>query len=273
MSVDPHDKEFWSPTNSELVAGNQQSWSSLFFGTDDSKSELNSPNDSELGSTETDSSEEGDDYMAQLTRHMTHSMFQEDDDTFNEQYSKLHRLKQEQLMKQHHSLYNKNHVNVSPKLQSTQRPPRNFNKVRSFDNNINRLTNSQNGQWDAPNPNNQMRTVILNGSTSGTRLGGTGVFLPRVVGNSSGVGNSINESRKKPVCSTVLIPARVLQALQLHYDKLDATSRSKSFGNTNRQGAFEGGRSHMYTQEQEPQGRTLPTWNHQEIGLPQEWTY
>ncbi|XP_020526619.1 uncharacterized protein LOC18440207 isoform X2 [Amborella trichopoda] len=58
-----------------------------------------------------------------------------------------------------------------------------------------------------------MRAVFLNGTGSRRESGGTGVFLPRRAG-------SPNEMRKKPACSTVLLPARVVQALNLNLDDM-----------------------------------------------------
>lgn len=60
-----------------------------------------------------------------------------------------------------------------------------------------------------------MRAIFLNGSGSRKPSGGTGVFLPRRAGNT-------NEARKKPACSTVLLPAKVVHALNLDLDGLNA---------------------------------------------------
>ncbi|KAJ0987840.1 hypothetical protein J5N97_006196 [Dioscorea zingiberensis] len=60
-----------------------------------------------------------------------------------------------------------------------------------------------------------MRAIFLNGSGSRKPSGGTGVFLPRRAGNNA-------ETRKKPACSTVLVPAKVVHALNLNLDGLNA---------------------------------------------------
>ncbi|KAH7655900.1 hypothetical protein IHE45_18G043400 [Dioscorea alata] len=55
-----------------------------------------------------------------------------------------------------------------------------------------------------------MRAIFLNGSGSRKPSGGTGV-LPRRAGNT-------NEARKKSACCTVLLPAKVVHALNLNLD-------------------------------------------------------
>ncbi|KAK4270408.1 hypothetical protein QN277_023446 [Acacia crassicarpa] len=56
-----------------------------------------------------------------------------------------------------------------------------------------------------------MRAVFLENPTGKRECAGTGVFLPRRVDNPA-------ESRRKPACSTVLVPARVMQALNLKFE-------------------------------------------------------
>ncbi|KAH9324555.1 hypothetical protein KI387_004733, partial [Taxus chinensis] len=60
-----------------------------------------------------------------------------------------------------------------------------------------------------------MRAVFLGPNGSGRESGGTGVFLPRRVGNSS-------DLRRKPACSTVLLPSRIVQALNLNIEDINA---------------------------------------------------
>nr|DAD17881.1 TPA_asm: hypothetical protein HUJ06_019344 [Nelumbo nucifera] len=60
-----------------------------------------------------------------------------------------------------------------------------------------------------------MKAVFLGGSGTRRECCGTGVFLPRRIGSPA-------ESRKKPACSTVLLPARVVQALNLNFDDMGA---------------------------------------------------
>eukprot|EP01018_Ginkgo_biloba_P034395 Gb_34578 [translate_table: standard] len=59
-----------------------------------------------------------------------------------------------------------------------------------------------------------MRAVFL-GSNSGRESGGTGVFLPRRMGSNS-------DLRRKPACSTVLLPSRIVQALNLNVEDISS---------------------------------------------------
>ncbi|KAF7120328.1 hypothetical protein RHSIM_Rhsim13G0075900 [Rhododendron simsii] len=104
-----------------------------------------------------------------------------------------------------------------------------------------------------------MSAVFLGGSGSRSTAGscGTGVFLPRAISNPP-------EVRKKSECSTVLIPTRVLQALQLHFEDMNTRSQSKGCASF---------ASHPSQHDvAKPQG-TNPTVDHNEMDLPQEWTY
>ncbi|CAL5211553.1 unnamed protein product [Lathyrus oleraceus] len=99
---------------------------------------------------------------------------------------------------------------------------------------------------------------------------GTGVFLPR-----GGVSTMFESQSKRPGkgCSTVLIPERVVQALQLHFEHIAATSGPKPpafpplhdvLVSTNRDG--------MYAL-QKRQSRKKQTQVQNEMILPREWTY
>ncbi|CAA7032237.1 unnamed protein product [Microthlaspi erraticum] len=70
-------------------------------------------------------------------------------------------------------------------------------------------------------PRSGVKAVFVDGSGSRTGSGGTGVFLPRGHG-------TVEESRKKSGCSTVIIPARVVEALKVHFDKLGVPSTFSS---------------------------------------------
>ncbi|XP_077216613.1 uncharacterized protein LOC143851155 isoform X2 [Tasmannia lanceolata] len=113
-----------------------------------------------------------------------------------------------------------------------------------------------------------MRALFLGGSGSRKESAGTGFFLPRRVGNPTDV-------RKKPACSTVLLPARVVQALNLNLDEMG-----------NAQPRFHGSFIHDHEAMlaptialQSPQKRNNlrphqpPPPSNQEIRLPPEWTY
>ncbi|QCE09190.1 uncharacterized protein LOC114183545 [Vigna unguiculata] len=121
-----------------------------------------------------------------------------------------------------------------------------------------------------PGPQHQggagMRALFLDGPGS---RGGTGVFLPRA--GAPTPSESTNKQGKG--CSTVLIPARVLQALQLHFDQMAATSGPKA-------GAFHplhdvvvSDRDGMYSLQNHEQSQKAATSIQNETILPQEWAY
>ncbi|XP_057731787.1 uncharacterized protein LOC130946908 [Arachis stenosperma] len=113
-----------------------------------------------------------------------------------------------------------------------------------------------------------MRALFLGSSAS---RGGTGVFLPRAATATATTPPPHSTAKQGKGCSTVLIPARVVQALQQHFDQMAATAGPKAAAfpplhdvlvNTNRDG--------MYSLEKR-QSRKAPIQN--DMILPQEWTY
>ncbi|MED6110339.1 hypothetical protein PIB30_041910 [Stylosanthes scabra] len=114
-----------------------------------------------------------------------------------------------------------------------------------------------------------MRALFLGASAS---RGGTGVFLPRAAAAATTPPPQSTTTKQGKGCSTVLIPARVVQALQQHFDQMAATAGPKAAAsfpplhevivNSNRDG--------MYKLEKR-QSREAPIQN--EMILPQEWTY
>jgi len=107
-----------------------------------------------------------------------------------------------------------------------------------------------------------MRALFLAPPGAKRECAGTGVFIPRQAG-------ALPEPKKKPACSTVLLPARVVQALNLNVEDLGArpiypggfaldhdalVSRSNALV-ASRSSQLPGG------------GAAL------ELNLPQEWTY
>ncbi|XWS71629.1 hypothetical protein CRYUN_Cryun03dG0154300 [Craigia yunnanensis] len=322
---------------------------SYLFGSSDSGSELSSPIGSELSSISTESSEEEDDYIGELTRQMDQYMLQDEDKHEKSRVSPESTLWshlgsnldnpvapsrepsppltpmivnfEKMKMNEETARYNQDERVISTST-SIQVSRRNLNagfqsKQALVDDQIRaiqfyRLKQEQamkqmeqkprikhyqskgrvfgglnNGQKVAPNSNNpwytlqqqqqqqqqqgnqqagsDMRAVFLNASGSRNGSCGTGVFLPR------GIGTPF-ESRKKQGCATVLIPARVVQALKLHFEKTGVPSRFNNSGFPLEHGASESGRNSMYS-HQKRQSRTVPAMNHQEMGLPQEWTY
>ncbi|KAK6120313.1 hypothetical protein DH2020_046004 [Rehmannia glutinosa] len=76
-------------------------------------------------------------------------------------------------------------------------------------------------------PGSGMRAVFLGETGVKKERTGTGVFLPRRYGASA------TETHKKPGCSTVLLPDRVVHALNLNMDSVDAQSQHRGNRNFN----------------------------------------
>ncbi|KAG6437136.1 hypothetical protein SASPL_102047 [Salvia splendens] len=95
-------------------------------------------------------------------------------------------------------------------------------------------------------PGSGMRAVFLGETGAKKERTGTGVFLPRRFGTAPA------ENRNKPVCSTVLLPDRVVHALNLNLDG----------------GLKERKHNALFSQQ-----RRSPPAASLELRLPQEWTY
>ncbi|MFS7977905.1 hypothetical protein Hanom_Chr10g00909481 [Helianthus anomalus] len=113
-------------------------------------------------------------------------------------------------------------------------------------------------QQSQPPSGSGMRAVFLGNPNPKRECIGTGVFLPRQVG-------APTESRKKRGCSTVLLPDRVVHALNLN---LQQQTRS-STGGLARHGydAEIRYRNNVLMAEQRRQQAEI------DLRLPQEWTY
>ncbi|KAL2485167.1 hypothetical protein Adt_29923 [Abeliophyllum distichum] len=116
-------------------------------------------------------------------------------------------------------------------------------------------------------PGTGMRAMFLGDPGTKRERAGTGVFLPRRFG-------APTETRKKPGCSTVLLPDRVVQALNLNLDSMDPKPQIHSRGNGNFNIDYDGlkSRNNVATGQQMHSARRQPMMN-QELRLPQEWTY
>ncbi|KAI3925689.1 hypothetical protein MKW92_045726 [Papaver armeniacum] len=112
-----------------------------------------------------------------------------------------------------------------------------------------------------------MRAVFLGGSNTRRESSGTGVFLPRRIGHSS-------DARKKPACSTVLLPARVVQALNLNFDDMSGAQQRFNGGYSLDHDALMSRNNVLLSQQKrnQQQHRSQPVIN-PEMRLPQEWTY
>lgn len=124
----------------------------------------------------------------------------------------------------------------------------------------------QQQQQQQPLPGSGMRAVFLTGSGARRESAGTGVFLPRRVGTPT-------VSRKKPACSTVLLPDRVVQALNLNLEELGTQQRyaggfvldHDALVSRNNSALSHQKRNHLHPPSAAVTG--------QDIRLPPEWTY
>ncbi|KAJ3680764.1 hypothetical protein LUZ60_015253 [Juncus effusus] len=115
-----------------------------------------------------------------------------------------------------------------------------------------------------------MRAVFLAGTKK--ESAGTGVFLPKRPG-------SPTHPRKKSACSTVLLPARVVQALNLNLDELGAPARCTGgyvldhdamIGRSN---AMNMNKKRINGSEMQQNRIRKSMERNEEICLPKEWTY
>ncbi|RVW54824.1 hypothetical protein CK203_071609 [Vitis vinifera] len=111
--------------------------------------------------------------------------------------------------------------------------------------------------WASGGPG--MQAIFLD---SGRRSCGTGVFLPRRAGTNF-------QPSKKPACSPVLLPSRVVHALNLNVHALGLqVSPQKDVTNSNNPKA-----GNPISVGNKNGKEALTHQNSQEIFLPKEWTY
>ncbi|KAG4155575.1 hypothetical protein ERO13_D03G120500v2 [Gossypium hirsutum] len=306
--VDLHNCELLIPSDNfdglsmEKNNTNNNKSRAYLFGSSEFGSELSSPIGSDqLSSSSTESSnseeeeeEEEDCFIGEFTRQMAQYMVQDEDKHEKSSGStmvgkfenmKIHeetaryyhgfqskqalidgqiraiqfyKLKQEQAMKQREQ---------KPKTKHCQSKGiaiggfKNGQKLAPTSNNPWYFLNQQ--QQSNQQTGSDMRAVFLNGSGSRTGSCGTGVFLPR--------GTTPGNSLKKQGSPAVLIPARVVQALKLHFEKTGVPSRF----NTNAFYPLNAAASSMSRPQKGQSEAAVPATNHhhQEMNLPQEWTY
>ncbi|KAB5552110.1 hypothetical protein DKX38_009421 [Salix brachista] len=114
-----------------------------------------------------------------------------------------------------------------------------------------------------------MRTVFLGNPGIKRECAGTGVFLPRQLG-------ARTESRKKPGCSTVLLPAKVVQALNLNLEGMGAQAQFGPRFNgsfvTHSDAAVRVHHDNLLSHQKQQRNSSRPQ-PAMEVRLPQEWTY
>ncbi|XAR68884.1 hypothetical protein NMG60_11000288 [Bertholletia excelsa] len=119
-----------------------------------------------------------------------------------------------------------------------------------------------------PPPSSGMRAVFLGNPGSKRECAGTGVFLPRCVG-------SLTETRKKQGCSTVLLPDRVVQALNLNLEAMDGRPQLQSRYNGSFASSHDAPLKYRNDGLLAQQKRIVgaPVAMNQDFRLPSEWTY
>lgn len=199
------------------------------------------------------------------------------------QVAQFQRLKQQQMIKQGQGVLGNGKAGFS-QFSLNQNHQQIFeNRTRNGAKGTLNLPNSawptlQQSQQLQPQPNagSGMRGVFLGNPGPKRECAGTGVFLPRRVGTQT-------ETRKKPGCP-VILPDRVVQALNLNLGAMDAAARPLSQvqtrchnGDVGFTSTTDGGlkyRNNMAAPLQRRNQRTQPsTAMPQELQLPQEWTY
>ncbi|KAL3569652.1 hypothetical protein D5086_029542 [Populus alba] len=116
-----------------------------------------------------------------------------------------------------------------------------------------------------------MRAVFLGNPGGKRECAGTGVFLPRQIGTRT-------ESRKKQGCPTVLLPAKVVLALNLNLEGMGAQAQFQprfngSFTTDSDTAAARPRSNNIPSHHQKHRnGRPQPVMNN-EVSLPSEWTY
>lgn len=119
----------------------------------------------------------------------------------------------------------------------------------------------------------EMQAIFPGSSGSRATSCGTGVFLPRAGTNAPSSSESRNKRPGNKGCPTVLIPARVVQALQLHFDQIAATSGpTKPAGFPALNDVLVNNRNGLYSL-QKRQSRRKPEHVQNDMILPREWTY
>ncbi|WCJ20418.1 hypothetical protein M5689_002650 [Euphorbia peplus] len=276
-----HQSHLFTQEQNNTIKPMTKTYSSCFTSSA-SGSLSSSPLESEQSSTVSSESErdEDDDYIAELTRKMAQYMLQDEDnihenETQEEGWSaewpnlgnkdeseKLHKDEENNTDGFLSKKLTTSNLDFQSKQALIDEQIRNIQFMKKQQRRHNEVKRQI---YESKSRGSEMRAVLLGESAS---KGGTGVFLPR-----GGITNSPNNSRKKPAgCSTVLIPARVLEALQLHFDRKGTHSKHTTANflklNDGMLGSMRKG------QEQSQPETTVPATNNKEIGLlPQEWTY
>ncbi|KAK6137756.1 hypothetical protein DH2020_028508 [Rehmannia glutinosa] len=244
-----------------------------------SSSGFSTPLYSDLGSSE--SFDDGD-FIAELTRQMAERMLQDEDEDEDEEKDTVGNssVKNNNL---------KNGSNSGPASVDDRIPPiqvyelKNKSPVRNCRERVKVSESAQQKQFQKTEHHymqyrgrewgvgrgrkgysgSGMQAVFLGGSGSRTGSTGTGVFLPRVTSDPT-------ELKKKPGCSMVLMPTRVLQALELHFNRRHNSAAPPLGGRGSPNHSCPKDESTISNGHSQLENQST---NYDEMQLPQEWTY
>lgn len=222
-----HEYRSFSSSSSSSSSLNSSSQSLL---CDSSSSGFSTPPDS--GSLE---SEDGGNFIAELTRQMAECMLQEEED------SKNYGCEVTELGIQRPAVTKQGHIGRGRRARGKKLSQHQKKLLQKADQNYTTNTAA------VGHTGSGMKAVFI-GPGSGYGSAGTGVFLPRTAGVNAGLPTA---GKKKSGCSMVLMPTRVLQVLELHFNRL------QDEGWRSRQGQLGNGAGN----------------EEEKMQLPQEWTY
>ncbi|KAG8371446.1 hypothetical protein BUALT_Bualt13G0088400 [Buddleja alternifolia] len=301
LEREEEEEENINMTKVEGIGSSSSLSSNKSFSCDSSSVGFNSPFGSEVGSSESDDG----DYMAELTRQMAECMLQEEEeeekaisedseasDSLKDYKDKscmnscvinnlkyginssqvcvddrvplplppleVYELKKQAAVRKERHMYRGKRVKGSESTHQKQVIEKREQQQQHYHNYM-QYRNGRRDQWRKES-SSCMQAIFLDGSKSRNGSTGTGVFLPRVTDDPV-------KLKKKSGCSTVLIPTRVLQALELHFNRLsDSMAPPLSAASPNR--SCRKGESNGHSKLE-----NRPANHDEEMQLPQEWTY
>ncbi|CAN4118223.1 unnamed protein product [Withania somnifera] len=173
--------------------------------------------------------------------------------------AQLQRLKQQQIRKQRQGVLSQENDGLWQYQLSQNQQPRN-GADRSLDMSMSAWPTLQQSHHHHQQPDSGMRAVVLGNPGPKRECAGTGVFIPRRVGTQT------ETRKKKPGCSTVFLPDRVVQALNLNL-------QHQVQPRCNNGGVLKYGHNDVADQRWRNLRSQPAAAMSQELQLPLEWTY